>query len=460
MPLSKSITSKSPTFWKSVLLLALPVALQMLLQSLLGMADVVMVGDLGPEALAAVGLAAKLHFLLLVMMSGIAAGGSVLIAQYSGSKNSEGCRNTLSVTLAVGVAVIMPLVAAFAIAPQVWVNWINPDPIVVAIAAEYIQITALVLLLTQIAVIYEASLRALGNTTVPLIGGAVSVLVNIALNYALIFGHWGFPAMGVAGAAWATLIARAAHMILVVGWVYATRHSFALGLGDICARVDWPKVRRYIVFALPLVANYTLWGVGNATYHVLTGFAGTEALAIMGVIVPIESLFFALFIGLANASAVLVGRALGGDNHDEAWRLYRFFDQLTIGLVVSGCLVLWLIRPWVIAIFDQLDPAAEALLADVLAVFSLLIWVKVLNMMRIMGVLRAGGDNKFCLVVDISAMWLVGIPLYAAGVFFTAVPFAAIFALMYLEEALKFIPVVMRIRKRYWIKNLVKADAK
>lgn len=111
----------------------------------------------------------------------------------------------------------------------------------------------------------------------------------------------------------------------------------------------------------------------------------------MGVIVPIESLFFALFIGLANASAVLVGRALGGDNHDEAWRLYRFFDQLTIGLVVSGCLILWLIRPWVIAIFDQLDPAAEALLADVLAVFSLLIWVKVLNMMRIMGVLRAGG---------------------------------------------------------------------
>lgn len=440
-----------------MLLLALPVALQMLLQSLLGMADVVMVGDLGPTALAAVGLAAKLHFLLLVMMSGIAAGGSVLIAQYSGANNTDGCRNTLAVTLAVGVAVILPLVVAFAVAPAVWVSWINPDAAVVVIAAEYIQITALVLLFTQITVIYEASLRALGNTTVPLIGGALSVLVNIVLNYALIYGHWGFPAMGVAGAAWATLIARTAHMILVVGWVYASKHNFALSLAELVNRVSWQKVKYYIVFALPLVANYTLWGLGNATYHVLTGFAGTDALAIMGVIVPMESLFFALFIGLANASAVMVGRALGGDNHSEAWRLYRFFDQLTIGLVVSACGLLWLARPWVIRVFDQFDPATEALLADVLAVFSLLIWVKVLNMMRIMGVLRAGGDNTFCLVADISVMWLIGIPLYAAGVFIFEIPFVVLFALMSLEEVLKAIPVVRRIRKGYWVKNLVSA---
>lgn len=453
------MTNSQPTrrrvFLKNLAMLTLPVALQMLLQSLLGMADVVMVSGLGSNAVASVGLAAKLHFLLLVMMSGIAAGGSVLIAQYTGANDPEGSRRTVSVTLAVGIAVILPLVVAFAVEPQVWVGAINPDPEVVAIAANYLQITALVLLLSQITIIFEASLRALGNTTLPLIAGAVSVVVNIALNYALIFGHWGFPAMGVAGAAWATLIARAVQMAIVLAWVYGTGHSFALSLQQIAGYLSWKEVKHYIHFALPLVANYTLWGVGNATYHILTGYAGTDALAIMGVVVPIESLFFALFIGLANASAVLVGRSLGADDHDEAWRLYRFFDQLSIALVVAMCAVLWLIRPWIIAIFDQFDAATEALLSEVLAIFSLLIWVKVLNMMRIMGVLRAGGDNKFCLYVDISAMWLVGIPLYAAGIFFSPFGFATIFAVMYLEEVLKAIPVVLRIRKRYWIKNLV-----
>lgn len=444
-------------FWKSLTILTVPVALQMLLQSLLGMADVVMVSDLGSNAVASVGLAAKLHFLLLVMMSGIAAGGSVLIAQYTGAKNTEGCRRTVSVTLVVGVVVILPLVVAFAVAPEIWMSWINPDPKVVSTASHYLQITALVLLLSQITIIFEASLRALGNTTVPLVAGALSVVVNILLNYALIYGHWGFPALGVAGAAWATLFARAVQMMIVLLWVYGRKHDFALSVSNIIDYVSWREVKRYVQFALPLVANYTLWGIGNATYHVLTGYAGTDALAIMGVVVPIESLFFALFIGLANASAVLVGRALGADNHDEAWRLYRFFDQLSIGLVVAMCALLWFIRPWILSVFSQFDGATEALLNDVIAIFSLLIWVKVLNMMRIMGVLRAGGDNKFCLIVDISVMWLIGIPLYAAGVFFSPFGFATLFAVMYIEEVLKAIPVVLRIRKRYWIKNLVRS---
>lgn len=441
-------------FWFGVMSLALPVAAQMLLQSMLGMADVVMVGSLGSSAVAAVGLAAKIHFLLLVLMSGLATGCSVLIAQYIGAKNYLSCQRTLAVTLFVGMLVMLPLTLLFAFASPIWVGWINPDPLVTALAAQYLMITAPVLLLTQVIVVYESSLRALGQTTMPLIAGVISAAVNITLNYALIFGHWGFPELGVAGAAWGTLIARIVQLLFMLTWLYGRKHRFALGLTELRMGMDKWHIKRYVAFALPLVANYAIWAVGNSVYHVVTGFAGTEALAVMGVIVPIESAFFALFVGLANASAVLVGRALGASDEQEAWRLYKFFDRLTLVLVVIFSLGLWFLRPFVLQIFDQLDPTSAQLLLDTLAVFCVLVWLKIFNMMRIIGVLRAGGDNRFCLITDTIVMWLIGIPIYATAVFFGNFWFVIIYALMFFEDACKFIPVLKRIISKRWMNNL------
>lgn len=441
-------------FWFSVLSLALPVAAQMLLQSVLGMADVVMVGNLGSAAVAAVGLAAKIHFLLLVLMSGFATGCSVLIAQYVGAKDFASCQRTLAVTLLVGLGVILPFTLLFAFGSPIWVSWINPDAEVTRLAAQYLVITAPVLLIMQVIVTYEASLRALGQTGMPLVAGIISALVNIVMNYALINGHWGFPAMGVAGAAWGTVIARIVQLAFILIWLYARKHGFALGLTALRMGLDKVHVKRYVAFALPLVVNYAVWALGNSVYHVVTGFAGTEALAVMGVIVPIESAFFALFVGLANASAVLIGRELGANSQEEAWRLYKFFDRLTLTLVIIFSVGLYFLRPYILLIFDQLDATSAQLLQDTLAVFCLFVWLKVFNMIRIIGVLRAGGDNRFCLITDTIVMWLIGLPIYTAAVFFGNFWFVILYALMFLEDACKFIPVIRRIGSRKWMKNL------
>jgi putative MATE family efflux protein len=450
-----SLTDKR-AFWRGVILLSLPVAAQMLLQSLLGMADVIMVGDLGSSAIAAVGLAAKIHFLLLVLMSGLATGCSILVAQYIGAKDFVSCQRSLAVTLIVGTLVMLPFVLVFGFGSRTWVSWINPDPQVVELAAQYLIITAPALLFTQWIVIYEASLRALGNTTMPLIAGVFAAALNIAGNYALIGGNWGFPALGVAGAAWATLGARALQLLIVVGWVYAKKHGFALNLAQLKMGLDKTQINRYLAFSLPLVANYAIWAVGNSTYHLVTGFAGTEALAVMGVIVPIESAFFALFVGLANASAVLIGRELGAGNNDTAWQLHQFFDRITFILLIIFCSALWFARPLMLHIFDQLDAKSTELLFNTLGVFCLLVWVKVINMMRIIGVLRAGGDNRFTLITDTIVMWVFGLPIYIAAVFLTKISFIYLYALMFLEDGLKFIPVIKRIASRKWMNNLTK----
>ncbi|QEY17264.1 MATE family efflux transporter [Cellvibrio sp. KY-GH-1] len=443
-------------FWRGVILLSLPVAAQMLMQSLLGMADVIMVGGLGASAIAAVGLAAKIHFLLLVLMSGLATGCSILVAQYTGAKDFPSCQRSLAVTLLVGTLVMLPFVFAFGFGANTWVQWINPDPVVVNLAAQYLIITAPALLFTQWIVIYEASLRALGSTTMPLVAGVCAALVNIAGNYALIGGNWGMPALGVAGAAWATLGSRALQLIIVVGWIYAKKHGFALNIAQLKMGLDKTQIQRYLAFSLPLVANYAIWAVGNSTYHLVTGYAGTDALAVMGVIVPIESAFFALFVGLANASAVLIGRELGAGNNEVAWYLHKFFDRITFALLILFCSSLWFARPLMLKIFDQLDAASTELLLNTLGVFCLLVSVKVINMMRIIGVLRAGGDNRFTLITDTIVMWCFGVPIYIAAVFLTKLSFIYLYALMFLEDALKFIPVIRRIASRKWMNNLTR----
>jgi putative MATE family efflux protein len=448
--------SKSKSFVGNSLLLALPVAAQMLLQSFLGMIDVMMVAPLGESAIAAVGLAAKIQFLLLVLMSGFATGGAVLVAQYMGANDFKNCQRTLAVTLVVGLSIIIPLMFVIGFAAPFWVQWITPDHHVANLAATFLVITAPALVFTQIIVIYEASLRSLGQTTMPLMAGMIAAVVNVLLNYLLITGNCGFPALGVAGAAWATLTARIVQLLFIVLWVYSKKHGFALSVTQLKWGFDGVQLKRYLAFALPLVANYGIWAVGNATYHIATGFAGTNALAVMGMIVPIESTFFALFIGLGNASSVLIGRALGANDRAEAWKLQQFFSRLTLLLTIALPFLLWLSRSLVIPLFGALTQHTSELLTQTLTIFCILAWLKVFNFMRIVGVLRAGGDNKFCLALDIVVMWCIGIPVYVLAVFLGGFNFTILFIFMYLEDALKFIPAMLRIKSKKWMNNLAR----
>lgn len=446
--------AQGKVFFFSLFGLALPIALQMLLQSFMGMADVIMVGDLGSGAIAAVGLAAKIHFLLLVLMSGLATGCSILVAQYSGAKDFGSCKKTLATTLFVGTLVMLPFTLIFGLGAPWWVHWINPDQQVTQFAVEYLVISAPIILLAQWILIYEASLRALGNTTMPLFAGALAAMVNIVLNYVLIGGHWGFPALGVAGAAWATLLSRLLQLFIIVAWVYLRKHGFALNLLQLRQGADVLEIRRYLTFALPLLINYAIWAVGNSTYHLVTGFAGTNALAVMGVMAPVESAFFALFIGFANASAVFVGRELGAGNNNAAWYLHQFFERITFIFLIIFCSALWFSRTYIIQLFSQLEPQAAELLFNTLGVFSLLVSFKIINMMRIIGVLRAGGDNRFPLMIDGIAMWGVGLPIFVMAVFLTDISFGYLYGLIFLEELVKYIPVIRRIHTRRWMNNL------
>ncbi len=444
-------TPVTSSLWRTVLVLAVPVAIQMLLQSFLGVADVLMVSSLGSNAVAAVGLASKLHFLMIVVMMGISMACSIMVAQYSGAKDFDGCKKIVAVGLVLGCFLMLPFTLLF-IFGNIWMPWVNPDQDVVALTQTFLLITAPVLIVVQIISVYETSLRALGDTSMPLVMGAIAVALNIALNYVLIFGHLGFPELGVAGAAWGTLISRFIQLALIVIWIYLSKHGFALRIKDFVQAMNKDEIKRFLLFARPLIINHTIWAVGNTTYHIATGFAGTQALAVMGIMVPIESTFFALFIGLTNAAAVLIGRALGGNDNAHAWRLYTFFNRLTISSGIFLCVVVWLATPWLLQSF-ALDTDTQTLLSQALMVFCIGAWIKVTVMFRILGVLRAGGDTEYCLIVDIIVMWVFGVPIYLTAIWLGA-PFVVIYALTFLEEIIKWFVIKRRIKTGVWVKNL------
>lgn len=442
------------TFFRRVVLLALPIAIQTLLQSMLGMADVLMVGVLGDTAIAAVGLAAKIHFLLFVSMIGLSASSAILVAQYYGADKTQEYQKVIAKALVVGSWVMLPLSVLCFFTAHIWMAWITPDPKVGLLAAQYMKITAPILIVTQIISIYENGLRSLGNTTFPLIAAGIAVTLNVCLNYLLIFGALGFPELGVEGAAWGTLISRCLQFAIMVGWIYRTKHQFAIPLVQLKAVCRWSQVRVFVVFALPIIGNHMFWAIGNTVYHVLTGFTGTDALAVMGIIVPIELCFLSVFLGIAHASSVMIGQSLGADRFDYAWEIFRFFERLAIGLGLSMSLALWLSREHVVAMYSNLNADTLQLLADVLTIFCIGICLKVLNLLRIAGVLRAGGDNRFCFLLDVSVMWLIGLPLFVAAVSFGNVSFVVIYSLMFLEEVIKFLPARIRIGGKKWLVNL------
>jgi len=417
-----------------VCLLTFPVALQMLLQALLGMADVAMVAHLGQAAVAAVGLSAKMHFLIMVLMIGVATAGGVLIAQHMGAKDVLGVKRTLAITLLLGVLIALPLVCLFAVS-RVWVTNINPDAEVSRLTSGYLMITAPTLLFVQLVLIYEAALRSVKNVNVPLLTGGIAVFLNIFFNYVFIFGEFGAPQMGVLGAAWGTLLARVIQAILVIGWVYMGQANLALSVTEWLSSVKLARLIEFTRFSLPMVANYGVWGLGNTVYHVLMGFSGTQALAVMGVMVPVESAFFALFIGVASACSVMVGQALGSDNFVQARMLQRYFLRLTLILVAVVAAVLFLSRDALLTFF-RLSGEAKSLLSSAIVVFCIFSVFKVGNLLIIIGVLRAGGDNKYCLVVDTIVMWLIGLPIFAVCVA-ANVPFLILYALLSLEDVVK-----------------------
>ena len=341
-------------FYKRFIFIAGPIAIQNLLMSSLALVDIVMIGQLGETAIAAVGLGGQVFFLSTLLFYGISSGGAVFFAQFWGREDIKSIRKTIFlVVLLVESGAI--LLSTFAITvPEYIMNIFTIDPAVIEAGSEYLIITGISFLFTALSIAYSLALRSIGKASLPLKATIVSITVNTILNYILIFGKFGFPEMGIMGAAIATTVSRFIEMFIIVTYVYKSKSVLAAGIKDFL-NLKKVFVKKYLKTTIPVVFNELAWATGMLVYKVVYARMGTDTIATIGITETTDSLFFSFLLGSANACAIMIGNKIGERDIEGVHIYSRRFLFLAFFLGISGGSILSLIAPYVPLFFNVSD---------------------------------------------------------------------------------------------------------
>lgn len=440
-------------YFASLVRIALPIATQSLVMSSLNMVSVVMIGQLGETELAAVGLAGQIFFLVNLILFGVASGAAMFTAQLWGKGDIPNIRRVLGLSLKLGLLGAGVFWALAIFAPQAALQFYTEDPAVVALGADFLRIFGWSYPFFAVTFAYAFVLRSTGNVRLPMAVTVFALSLNTVLAYGLIFGHFGLPKMGVEGAAWAGLIARVVECLLMLAMVYRRRdYPAAASLGDIF-EFDWNFIVRVMKPVLPVIANELLWSMGITTYSAIYARVGTDAIAAINIVGAIDQLAFVAFIGLGNATAILVGNLIGKGDKEEAVR----YAGRSLGLqIVAGVVIGLLVYLFADGIFSlyKVSPGVIESARSLLLIMAAAIWLRAANMVMIVGILRAGGDTRFSLALDGMVIWVVGVPLAAFAAFILHWPVELVYLMALTEEVTKFIFSLWRFFSRKWINDL------
>lgn len=442
-------------FWRKMTHIALPVSLQSMLFSLMGVIDVFMVSQLGEAPTAAVGVGNRIFFFNLILIAGLSGAVSVLASQYFGAGDMKGVRRTLAQSWVASLLFSLPFVILYLALPEQIVALVADAPDYVAYASDYLLLTAISILFTALVVPLEAALRSIGEVRLPTFVGFIAVLVNGVLNALLIFGLLGFPELGVVGAAIGTLVSRLLQLLLLFALVARDFHQV------LPTRQDWREGKQakhrksYIKITLPMTLHQGTWAAGILVHGLIIGQLGVSELAIVSLLAPIEGVLLTTFLGFAVAASTLLGHELGAKNYQAAATQSWWFvatSCLLASLLACACFIA---APFIEYLLSKtsLPDVALALNACMVIVFGMVL--RVFNMVGVGGVLKSGGDIKFSMFIDLFAQWLIGIPLAYYTVVVLAWPLHWVLIIILLEEVIKIILTAYRIQSKKWLNNLL-----
>ncbi|MCY9804870.1 MATE family efflux transporter [Vibrio scophthalmi] len=442
-------------FLRRLIAIALPITLQSIMFSSRSLVDVLMLGQLGEAEIAAVGVAARATFVTTIMLVGVTTGGAMLTAQYWGANDKQGVRESTALTWFIAMIFACFAVALFVVFPQQIMGLTTDSELINQLGSEYLVISSVTMLAVGCVASMAVGLRAIHQPGLSTTFSGIGIVSNIFLNWVLIFGHFGLPAMGIKGAAIATVMSGAIEVITLFGYLHFKHHLLAFKITDIRATLRLDKIRRFLKLSMPTTLNFLAWAGGLFAYHAIMGQSGVQGLAALSVMTPIESISLALLIGMSNAAAVLIGNQIGAKKYHEAY--YQAIGITMLSVLVAFCLsiVLFLSRDLVLNSFSALSHETRALADKFIIILSIGLIVRCVPMMTIVGVLRAGGDVKFCLYQDLIAQWLISIPLAALAAIYWGWPPEAVYLLFLTEEVIKWGGSLYRVKSKKWLRNLI-----
>jgi putative MATE family efflux protein len=440
-------------YFSSIVRIALPIAIQNLVMASLNMVNILMIGQLGDAELAAVGLAGQIYFLIHLILFGISSGASMFTAQLWGKRDVANLRRVLGLSLKLGLfgAIIFWAIAVFW--PEQAMRFYTEDQAVIGLGAEYLRIFGWSYPFFAITFAYAFVMRSTKNVRTPMLVTVFALTLGIALSYGLIFGAFGLPKMGMMGAAWGSLVAKTAESLLILVAVYWRRDNPAAATWQDILAFDWEFTRKVMKPVLPVVTNELVWALGITTYYAIYARVGTNAVAAINIVTAIEQMIFVVFFGIGNATAILIGNLIGEGKKDQAF----VFAGRSIGLQIFVGLFLGAALYASADTFFSWYKVSDAVIDSaraIIVVAASMAWLKGTNMLVIVGVMRAGGDTRFMLVLEVAAIWFVGVPIAALAAFVLKLPVEWVYLMVMIEEAFKFCICMWRYFSRRWIKDL------
>ena len=444
---------KDRAFIRELLVIAIPISFQQLINASLNMIDVIMVGQLGETSIAALGLSNQIFFVLILILFGATSGMSIFTAQFWGKQEIEPIRKVLGMSLILSISVAFIFTLAATLMPEIILGLYTKDAEVIRLGSSYLRIVGFTYIPIAIATSYIAILRSIQLVRLTVVATVSALIFKTILGYGLIFGIGGLPALGVRGAAIGTASGWTLELVLLLIFIYTQKTPLAANPLTFFS-FDKPFFTRVITTVMPAVANEMFWSLGITTYNAIYAHIGTDSIAAINVNATIEELGFVIFLGLGNACAVIVGNRIGAGRKDEAYEIVRRVIILGMIFAVLVGLVIILLREAVVGLYD-LSPSGENNVRWLLLVMASTLWIRMYNFSTFIGALRAGGDTRFALIMEICSIWLIGVPAAYVGAFVLHLPVYLVYLMVMLEEVAKAFVSSWRFRSRKWIHDLV-----
>ncbi len=445
---------KKKMIYKLLVSLVTPIAFQYLMSSAVSAADAIMLGFLDQNSLSASSLATQVAFVYSLFYGAFISGTTVMASQYYGKKDMKSVEQILAIAMRYALLVGLLFTCAALFIPGAIMRIFTSDQVLISAGATYLRTVSLSFVLTGFSQVYFCIMKVCGRAGLSSLIGSLSVVINIFLNAVFIFGLFGLPAMGIAGAALATVLARVFEVVVVLIVLFRGK-CVPLRLGYVFGGASKVLHKDYWHYTLPLLFNQLGWGGGITMYSVIMGHLGTDATAANAITNIVRSMIASLCWGIAAGVGIIIGQMLGRGELDDAKKAGGSFVRLSIAIgVLSGLVILALI-PLVLPLVS-LSAQAKIYLKAMLFMAAYYIIGNSLNSTIIAGIFPAGGDTKFGMVCDLVTLWVVIVPAALLAAFVFRWPVLVVAFILTLDEFVK-IPVVYIHYKKYkWLNNITR----
>lgn len=448
-------------FYRKLFSVLVPILIQNLITNFVSLLDNIMVGQVGTEPMSGVAIVNQLLFVFNLCIFGGLAGAGIFTAQYYGKGDNEGVKNTFRAKLYIALLAVVLFTAAFVLKGDALIRlFLHEGKEQLDLAATlgfgraYLRVMLLQMPLFALCQVYSGTLRETGETLLPMKAGIIAVFVNLIFNYILIFGKLGLPALGVVGAAVATVIARVVECAIVLCWTHrhSARCGFVVGLYR-SLRVPAPLAKRMLRLGLPLLVNEFLWSGGMTTLNQCYSLRGLEVISALNISSTISNLFFCAFIAMGNAISILIGQLLGAGELeravDEDRKLIAF--SVVLSLLVGG--IMAAVAPLVPQIYNTTD-SVKALACDLLLVGAAMMPINAFTNACYF-TLRSGGKTIITFIFDSAFLWVIAVPAAFVLSRFTPMPILPMYITVSLLDLIKCAVGYYLVKRRKWVNNIV-----